>query len=182
MEAKTDASEALNRHFTNMRDTPSQVNMHMDTITQYALKSSVIVEYGMGRCEAMLACLNALPEVYRGYDTQLTQGQITVAAIASQLGVNIHLHEESSASLSKLEMDEPVDMVVLSDSYWDSCVGLLDDLSMVHTYIVITQVPELETADNPEIYQIEDFAVDKYIRPANKYSRSGLVVYKRKKS
>lgn len=174
MTKSEDASAELTRLFTQMRDTPSAVNKHMDLITEYARKSDSIVEFGMGRCDAMLAIMNGLPEVYRGYDLSITPGQINVAAVSAALGINIHLAEESKACLSQIEHD--ADMVVISDNYWRANEDTLDDLSRVYRYIIVTHTGIIEEEGD---YSIPDFTIVKYVRPTERNHRDGLVVYQR---
>ena len=170
-----DASQELSKMFTQMRDTPSAVNTHMDVITHYARLCDNVAEFGIGRCDAMLAIMNGLPEYYRGYCTNITPGAINVAAIASQLGVNIHLAEESSIKVSMV--DEELDMVVLDDNYWRRNGELLDDLSWVHKYIIITHVGIVEDGEGD--YTIPDFSIEKYVRPTAKNTFNGLLIYRR---
>ena len=125
--------------YIKFRDTPSRLNKLMDSISFYAGASDTIVEFGVGRCEGMLACLNSGPEYYEGYTHKVTPGIIEVGQLAGAVweGIGINVREETP-KCSFLEYE--FDMLLVDGEFMErSKYGLemLDDVSMINRYIFI---------------------------------------------
>lgn len=118
--------------FTKWRDTPSRMNRYMDTITKYAKMSDHICEFGIGRAEGMLACINGMPEYYEGYTEKITPGIVHVGELAGDMEIGINVREEEPRC-SNLEYEFDMLLADLDLVNLDP----LDDLSMINRYVIL---------------------------------------------
>jgi GT2 family glycosyltransferase len=101
--------DEIERHFVLFRDTPADINEHMETLCKYAKECESVTEFGIGR--STWAFLRARPKKLRCYDIRDADFALQ-GKLAKEAGTDLAFERRDTLDLTI----EPVDLLFI-DTY-----------------------------------------------------------------
>ena len=101
--------DEIERHFVLFRDTPADINEHMEKLREYASQCESVTEFGIGR--STWAFLHARPKTLRCYDIRDANFELQMR-LGAEVGTDVRFERADSLSLTI----EPTDLLFI-DTY-----------------------------------------------------------------